>query len=77
MRNHLKLVKVYVKGKRTQSDLGEFTFGRVVSSDSSGGSPSPYICRDRHDCIWTKLPWGRVVLGINDKTLFRWEITLN
>ena len=37
MRNHLKLVKVYVKGKRTQLDLGEITFGRVVSSDSSGG----------------------------------------
>ena len=36
-----------------------------------GGSPSTYICRDRQDCIWTKLPWGRVVLGINDKTLFR------
>ena len=37
MRNHLKLVKVYVKGKRTQFDLGEITFGRVVSSDSWGG----------------------------------------
>ena len=27
----------YVKGKRTQLDLGEITFGRVVSNDSSGG----------------------------------------
>ena len=43
-------------GKRPQLDLGEITFGRVVSSDSSGGSPSTYLCRDRHDCIWTKLP---------------------
>ena len=25
------------RGKRTQLDLGEITFGRVVSSDSSGG----------------------------------------
>ena len=22
-----------------------------------GGSPSTYICRNKHDCIWTKLPW--------------------
>ena len=22
-----------------------------------GGSPSTYICRKKHDCIWTKLPW--------------------
>ena len=28
-------------GKRPQLDLGEITFGRVVSSDSSGGGGSP------------------------------------
>ena len=46
-------------GKRPQLDLGEITFGRVVSSDSSGGggSPSTYIYRNKHDCIWTKLHW--------------------
>ena len=44
-------------GKRPQLDLGEITFGRVVSSDSPGGSPSTYICRNKHNCIWTKLHW--------------------
>ena len=46
-------------GKRSQLDLGEITFGRVVSSDSSGGggSPSTYIDRNKHNCIWTKLHW--------------------
>ena len=44
-------------GKRPQLDLDEINFGRVVSSDSSGGSPSTYICRNKHDCIWTKLHW--------------------
>ena len=24
---------------------------------AAGGSPSTYICRNKHDCIWTKLPW--------------------
>ena len=45
--------------ERPQLDLGEIAFGRVVSSDSSGGggSPSTYICRNKHDCIWTKLHW--------------------
>ena len=37
MRTHLKLVKVYVKGKRTRLDLGKITFGRVVSSNTYEG----------------------------------------
>ena len=49
-------------GKRPQLDLGEITFGRVVSSDSSGGGGSPYvnitICKwgNGHNWIWAKLP---------------------
>ena len=44
-------------GKRPQLDLGEITFGRIVSSDSSGGITFNLICRNKHDCIWTKLHW--------------------
>ena len=45
---------LYVFWEMTQ---GYPTWCRVVSSNSSRGSPSTYICRNKHDCIWTKLPW--------------------
>ena len=58
MRNHLKLVKVYVKEKRTQLDLGEITFGRVVSSDSSGGGHLQLIFVETNTIVF-----GRIYLG--------------
>ena len=59
MRNHLKLVKVYVKGKRTQLDLDEITFGRVVSSDNSGsGGHLQLIFVETNTIVF-----GRIYLG--------------
>ena len=52
-----------------QLDLGEITFGRVVTT----WSPSTYICRNKHDCIWTKLPWVRVVSSDSSGGItFKW-----
>ena len=60
-------------GKRPQLDLGEITFGRVVSSDSSGGDHLQLIFVETNtieygrncrwsSCPWTKLPWVELSL---------------
>ena len=49
-------------GKRSQLDLGAITFGRVVSSDSSGGgSPSTYILWKQTRFYLDEIALGRVV----------------
>ena len=45
-------------GKRPQLDLGELPLVELSQVTApGGGSPSAYICRNKHDCIWTKLHW--------------------
>ena len=51
--DHLQLIFV---------ETNTIVFGRNYLGSSClkwqlGESPSTYLCRDRHDCIWTKLPW--------------------
>ena len=62
-----------LRGKRTQLDFGEITFGRVVSSNTYEGGDLQLIlvetdtivfgrnCR-WSSCPWTKLPWVELSL---------------
>ena len=45
-------------GKRPQLDWAKLPLVDLSQVTAPwGGSPSTYICRNRHDCIWTKLHW--------------------
>ena len=48
-------------GKRSQLDLGEITFGRVVSSDSSGGITFNLYFKKQTRLYLDEITLGRVV----------------
>ena len=50
-------------GKRPQLDLGEITFGRVVSSDSSGGITFNSYFVETNTIVLRRNYMGRVVLS--------------
>ena len=69
MRNHLKLVKVYVNGKRTQLDLGKITFGRVVQVTPTKGVDDLQLILVEtatieygRNCRWSSCPWTKLPL---------------
>ena len=51
--DHLQLIFV----ETNTIVFGRNYIGFELSQVTARGSPLTYLCRDRHDCIWTKLPW--------------------